>query len=319
MSITFLSSLASVLGMNHRNRHLVSKLNDKALISLANDKAAAKERLAAAGVPVPATLYNIRSHRDIHPSYENLRKSGAGFVLKPSCSSRGRGVLICSQAQEKHVVGHDGTRIPRSHFAFLLAQILDGEFSFGRALDTAIIEQRLSPDASWIMPKAPGAPDLRIIVSHGTPVMAMARVPTEESDGKANLHRGAVGVGVDLTTGKTVGGVWKNRPVKHHPNTRETLAGHHVQGFQECLEAAKLSYQAVPLGYMGVDILFDAHLGPMVIEINARPGLAVQMANRQGLMHKCSNTPLPTQLTKQDDTQTTSTLPDPAPANTTAA
>lgn len=313
MSIPLLSSLAGVLGMNHRNRHLVSQRNTKALISLANDKAAAKARLAQAGVPTPKTLHNIRSHRDIQPAYQNLLESKTPFVLKPSCSSRGRGVLICSQAHENHVVRHDGTPIPKRHFSFLLAQILDGEFSFGQALDTAIIEQRLSPDDSWIMPKAPGAPDLRIIVSNGTPVMAMARVPTQESDGKANLHRGAVGVGVDLQTGKTIGGVWKNRPVEHHPNTREPLAGHTVQGFQECLQAAKLCYQAVPLGYMGVDILFDAHLGPMVIEINARPGLAVQMANRQGLMHHCF-TPKTNPTSPASNETTNTPLPDPAPA-----
>jgi alpha-L-glutamate ligase-like protein len=318
MSIPLFSSLAGVLGMNHRNRHLVSRRNTKALISLANNKAAAKERLAAAGVPVPKTLHNIRSHRDIQPAYQNLIQSQAPFVLKPSCSSRGRGVLICSRAEEKHVIGHDGTTIHRRHFAFLLAQILDGEFSFGRALDTAIIEQRLSPDASWIMPKAPGAPDLRIIVSNGTPVMAMARVPTHESDGKANLHRGAVGVGVDLQTGKTIGGVWKNRPVQHHPNTNEPLAGHTVEGFHECIQAAKLCYEAVPLGYMGVDILFDANHGPMVIEINARPGLAVQMANRQGLMHHCfapHNSPN-SALTHETNQNP---LPDSTPANSPAA
>jgi alpha-L-glutamate ligase-like protein len=318
MSISLFSSLAGVLGMNHRNRHLVSQRNTKALISLANDKAAAKTRLTQAGVPTPKTLHNIRSHRDIQPAYQNLLESKTPFVLKPARSSRGRGVLICSQAEEHHVVGHDGTPIPRRHFAFLLAQILDGEFSFGRALDTAIIEQRLSPDDSWIMPKAPGAPDLRIIVSNGTPVMAMARVPTQESDGKANLHRGAVGVGVDLQTGKTLGGVWKNRPVQYHPNTNEPLAGHAVQGFQQCLEAARLCYQAVPLGYMGVDILFDAHLGPMVIEINARPGLAVQMANRQGLLHHCF-TPITTNKPSATHETIENPLPDSSPANSPAA
>jgi predicted ATP-grasp superfamily ATP-dependent carboligase len=39
----------------------------------------------------------------------------------------------------------------------------------------------------------------------------------------------------------------------------------------------------IPLGYIGVDIVLDAQHGPMVLELNARPGLAIQMANAAGL------------------------------------
>ena len=38
-----------------------------------------------------------------------------------------------------------------------------------------------------------------------------------------------------------------------------------------------------PLGYLGVDIVLDRELGPMMLELNARPGLAIQIANNQGL------------------------------------
>ena len=41
--------------------------------------------------------------------------------------------------------------------------------------------------------------------------------------------------------------------------------------------------RAIPLGYMGVDIIWDEQRGPCVIEVNARPGLAIQLANRRGL------------------------------------
>ncbi|HBZ98517.1 MAG TPA: alpha-L-glutamate ligase-like protein, partial [Pseudomonas sp.] len=39
-------------------------------------------------------------------------------------------------------------------------------------------------------------PDIRIIVLMGYPIMAMLRLPTRQSGGKANLHQGAIGVGV---------------------------------------------------------------------------------------------------------------------------
>jgi hypothetical protein len=38
------------------------------------------------------------------------------------------------------------------------------------------------------------------------------------------------------------------------------------------------------LGYIGADVVLDARRGPMVLELNARPGLAIQLANRAGLM-----------------------------------
>ena len=38
------------------------------------------------------------------------------------------------------------------------------------------------------------------------------------------------------------------------------------------------------LGYVGADIVVDARRGPVILELNARPGLAVQLANRAGLI-----------------------------------
>ena len=38
------------------------------------------------------------------------------------------------------------------------------------------------------------------------------------------------------------------------------------------------------MGYLGVDIVLDRKQGPMLLEANARPGLAIQIANGQGLI-----------------------------------
>jgi predicted ATP-grasp superfamily ATP-dependent carboligase len=37
------------------------------------------------------------------------------------------------------------------------------------------------------------------------------------------------------------------------------------------------------LGYLGVDIVLDRDKGPMLLELNARPGISIQNANRFGL------------------------------------
>ena len=43
---------------------------------------------------------------------------------------------------------------------------------------------------------------------------------------------------------------------------------------------------ALELGYVGVDFVIDANDGPVVLEANARPGLAIQVAHRHGLLQR---------------------------------
>jgi len=40
------------------------------------------------------------------------------------------------------------------------------------------------------------------------------------------------------------------------------------------------------MGYLGVDIVLDAQAGPLMLELNARPGLNIQIANQEGLLHR---------------------------------
>jgi hypothetical protein len=49
------------------------------------------------------------------------------------------------------------------------------------------------------------------------------------------------------------------------------------------LELAARSYELTGLGYQGIDIVLDRDKGPLLLELNARPGLAIQIANQAGL------------------------------------
>ena len=40
---------------------------------------------------------------------------------------------------------------------------------------------------------------------------------------------------------------------------------------------------ATELGYVGADVVIDQRRGPVILELNARPGLGVQLANHCGL------------------------------------
>ena len=45
-------------------------------------------------------------------------------------------------------------------------------------------------------------------------------------------------------------------------------------------------YDITGMGYVGVDIVLDKDLGPMLLEVNARPGIAIQVANKTGMQHR---------------------------------
>ncbi len=131
-----------------------------------------------------------------------------------------------------------------------------------------------------------GVPDIRVIVYRGFPIMSMVRLPTRASHGKANLHQGAVGAGIDLATGVTLDGVVGTQVVTHHPDTAHAIAGLKIPDWDVILDISARCYELTGMGYIGVDIVLDRDLGPLVLELNARPGLAIQIANRQGLLRR---------------------------------
>jgi alpha-L-glutamate ligase-like protein len=116
--------------------------------------------------------------------------------------------------------------------------------------------------------------------------MAMVRLPTQLSDGKANLHQGAIGVGINIASGVTNYAVWRNSTISEHPDTGVEISGIQLPQWPHLLELASRCYELTRLGYLGVDIVLDRDRGPLMLEINARPGLNIQIANQQGLLHR---------------------------------
>jgi alpha-L-glutamate ligase-like protein len=131
-----------------------------------------------------------------------------------------------------------------------------------------------------------GIPDIRIVVLLGVPVMAMIRLPTRLSRGKANLHQGAIGAGISIDEGRTLTAVWRNAVIESHPDTGNAVMDVAIPHWDTLLKMAALSYELTHLGYQGIDIVLDRDRGPLVLELNARPGLNIQIANREGLGHR---------------------------------
>src|SRR5262249_27186724 len=156
--------------------------------------------------------------------------------------------------------------------------------SLGGRPDRAIIQERVRLHPAFEPIAYKGIPDIRVVLYRNEPAMAMLRLPTRASSGRANLHQGGIGAGIDLATGITHHAVQRNRPVQMHPDSGRPVVGLRVPHWPEVLHMSRQVAEATGLGYIGVDIVLDAEQGPMLLEANARPGLAIQIANARGLL-----------------------------------
>jgi len=271
-----------LLGINARNRSLVYQHNDKSLLTLAADKLASKEKLQAMSIPVPKTLAVFRHNSDLQQLPEILSKH-SHFVIKPNQGSQGNGIIVIREAHQPDFISASGKHYHQTQLATHIRDILTGHFSQNGGHDQAYLEPVIQqhPQLDQLYDK--GLADVRIIVVKGQCTSAMLRLPTSRSNGKANLHQGAIGIAIDLQTGCTQRAIYQGRNITHHPDTQQPLLGIHLPHWQTILTLSGQCYQAIPLGYLGVDICLDASQGPLVLEVNGRAGLEIQNIHQQGL------------------------------------
>jgi len=274
-----------VLGMNERNARCISAQNRRRFYPNADNKIRTKILAAEAGLPVPELYFSIRSVGEIKSVYRRLN-SYQSFVIKPARGSGGEGVLVLTRTDDNQLANTHGEIIPEPIVRMHIANILHGLYSLGGKPDEAMVEYTINFDPCFADVTYKGVPDIRIIVFCGIPIMAMLRLPTSLSGGRANLHQGAIGVGIDLRTGITRGGVQRSSRVSHHPDSNNPIEGIQIPHWDEILNISAKCFEVSSLGYLGVDIALDADRGPLILELNARPGLAVQIANDIGLRNR---------------------------------
>lgn len=276
---------AGVLGLNERNGNFISRLNPRHLYPLVDDKVLTKEIAIAAGMPVPA-LYGVIDNQHDAKTFAGLVAEHEKFVVKPAQGSGGDGILVItgrSQRRRDAFWLSSGLMITESEIAHHISNIVSGQYSLSGNPDKALLEYCVQFDPVFAAVSYQGVPDVRVIVYRGYPAMAMVRLPTRASDGKANLHQGAVGAGVDICLGETLAGVLSNGLVQEHPETGALIAGLRIPHWDFILQSSARGYEVTGLGYLGVDMVIDSQLGPLMLEMNARPGLNIQIANRAGL------------------------------------
>ncbi len=274
-----------VLGINRRNAEYTLRHNPRHLYPLVDDKLRTKRLAEAAAIAVPELYGVVEIERQV-AALPALVQEHADFVIKPARGSGGNGILVISGRHKAFYRKANGTLLDEREVAHHVSNILSGMYSLGGQPDKAFIEYRVQFDPVFERITYLGVPDIRIIVFLGVPVMSMARLPTSLSDGRANLHQGAIGAGIDIATGLTLTAVWQDDIVYEHPDTGNEVTGIRVPYWDQLLELAARGYELTGLGYVGVDFVLDREKGPLMLELNARPGLNIQIANRTGLLHR---------------------------------
>lgn len=271
-----------IVGMNRRNVYYIAHNNPRRFYPVVDDKLKTKIATQRVGIATPAligvakTQYHVRQLGDFLRDIEK-------FVIKPSKGSGGKGILVITGRDGEQFVKPSGARMGLKELQHHVSNTLSGLFSLGGKPDVAMIEELVEFSDVFDGFSFEGVPDIRVIQYHGYPVMAMTRLSTRASDGKANLHQGAVGLGIDISTGCTLKAVQNGQPITHHPDTGRDLSELQVPHWEDLLVLASRCHEVTGLGYLGADIVIDKNRGPLLLELNARPGLAIQIANGIGL------------------------------------
>lgn len=272
-----------ILGMNARNYLYIARYNKNSAKIRADDKLQTKKTLLGSNIPTSEIIHSFATRKGIKNYSWHLPEEG--FVIKPARGFGGEGILVFKNWDNTAQTGItiSGENYTLKELQSHILDIFDGIYSLQTLPDKAYIEKKITPNAFFKKLAPLGLPDIRVIVFNKVPVMAMLRLPTAESHGKANLHQGAIGVGIGMRTGITKHAVFKGKALKFIPGTKIKASGIRIPDWTDILQLSSKAQTSSGLGYAGVDIVLDEKKGPLVLEINARPGLEIQNANLSSL------------------------------------
>ena len=272
-----------ILGLNARYQSFSGPYNTPKGRGIAASKLRTKRYLKKADIPIPEIYAVFKRPESLYKfDWSTLPSS---FALKPNKGLGGEGIIVVKK-RSKDGDGWITTqrkKVGVEDIKLHVFDILEGAYSMRNVPDIAYIEEFVGRHKAFRKYAFRGTPDIRIIVFNKVPVMAMLRLPTKESGGRANLHQGAIAVGIDIATGITTKAIWHNKPIKYKPGTKRKLHGIKIPNWSKLMEIAVQCQEAALLGYLGADIVLHPEKGPMVLELNYQPGLSIQLANETGL------------------------------------
>ena len=285
---TFMANMQNsqkVLGMNRRNLGYVYPNNPRKYFEFANDKLLTKKTLQEHGLRVPETFLTVSSFYELQQLETALRQHSS-FVIKPSSGSGGNGIVVISDYREDVWVSISGKEYTFREIKKHIADVVFGVYSFGLN-DVAIIEERIVQEKTVTLLSPKGLADVRMINYRNSNVKAMLRIATEASDGKANLHQGGVGVAIDLLEGTTFAAQIEREEVTHHPDSDVPLLNVTIPFWDELFSLCEETAKVIPMDYLGIDIALSEK-GPVILEVNARPGIEIQNIANEGMIDALS-------------------------------
>ena len=274
---------SAILGRNARYQLYSTIYNSAKGKSIAASKIRTKRYLQKKGIPIPEIFAIFKKPQDIVGF--NWSKLPSSFALKPNKGLGGEGIIIVKKKSEDgdSWITTLGKKVKEEDLKLHILDILEGAFSISNVLDIAYIEEFVGRHKAFRKYAYRGTPDIRVIVFNNVPVMAMLRLPTKESKGRANLHQGAIAVGIDIATGITTKAIWHDKQIHHKPGTKRKLHGIKIPTWTKVLKLAVESGNSIDLNIFGSDVILHPEKGPMILEINYMPGLSIQLANEAGL------------------------------------
>lgn len=290
-TIKFFKSLTienpkGVIGLNKRNIELIYANNKRKDYQLADDKVLTKEILHDNDIACAETYAVIRRVGDIRKMWQNCQVYQA-LAIKPANGLGGNGIMILKKDRDGNWL-KSGKVISDAQVLSHITNIVSGIFSL-HSDDSCIIEECIIAHSFFAEIYDEGVPDFRIIMLKQKPIMAMLRMPTSISDGKANLHQNGVGIGVDMEKGTLTQVYDGEKHLDHHPDNPEKVYGKVIPYWSEIMKLAVDTSKAFPLDFLGIDLVIDSKKGPQIMEINVRSGLGIQLVNKYGLQNAISD------------------------------
>ncbi|MCH2034643.1 MAG: hypothetical protein MK202_14120 [Tenacibaculum sp.] len=268
------------MGINERNVSLIYPNNKRKYYKLADDKVLAKEILHDKGIPCSETYAVIERISKIQEGW-NIVKKYDKLAIKPANGSGGGGIKILKKNGDGNWVS-SGRIIEEEEIFLHMASIIMGQYSLGSD-DRVLIEKCIESHSFFHEIYPAGVPDFRVILLHQKPLISMLRVPTDKSDGKANLHQGGLGIGIDMEKGTLTNAYDGKSYFKVHPDNGNQIFGKKIPYWNDIIKISEATAASFPLNYLGVDIVIDQDMGPLIMEVNVRPGLGIQLANKTGM------------------------------------
>ncbi|NRB59617.1 MAG: alpha-L-glutamate ligase-like protein [Winogradskyella sp.] len=276
----YLGNSTKVLGINERNVSLIYPNNERKYYKLADDKVLTKTILETHCIDCAKTYAVIERIGDIQAQWQAINRYDK-IAIKPANGSGGGGIKILRK-NDKNQWCSGGQLVDDEQIFLHMASIIMGRYSLGSD-DRVLIEECIEPHPFFHEIYPEGVPDFRVILLNEKPLMAMLRVPTDESDGKANLHQGGLGIGIDMKKGKLQLAYNGKQYFESHPDNNNNILGKRIPYWEHIIAVSLRVAKHFPLQYLGVDIVIDKDKGPLIMEVNVRPGLGIQLANQQGM------------------------------------